>query len=339
MPVLSASETPAFNYGTVVQALEESVRRNLSDGLLLSGGPDTAILAYLTSKWSKPSCITVALHGTPAPDVDHAKLVARRLKLKHHIYYFGNGELDEGIRAVIRIMKSFDPMEIRNSAAIYVALKVGRDRGMSSIMTGDGCDELFGGYSFLFGLTKRQLNIALKRLWANMRFSSIYLAKELGITVRLPYLDPQFKALATDLDVGLKVKSERGQVWGKWILRKAFENIIPQELAWRVKAPIEVGTGTTVLPSLFDSRISDPQFSEKKTRYLNEDRVVIRSKEHLFYYEIYRSVIGVPYVRASNGNACPDCGSNVEERASFCRTCGAYPIQSVPIVGGVMKSE
>jgi len=316
----------AFNYGTIVQALEESVRRNLTDGLLLSGGLDTSILAYLASKWVKPSCITVALSGAPAPDVDYAKLVASRLELRHYIHYFGNEELNEGIRAVIRIMRSFDPMEIRNSAAIYVALKAGRDQGMSTIMTGDGCDELFGGYSFLFGLTKEQLDLSLKKLWANMRFSSIYLAKELGVEVKLPYLDRQFKAFATDLDVGLKVRSERGQVWGKWVLRKAFENIMPQEIVWRVKAPIEEGTGTSILPSLFDSRISDLEFSKKKMRYLNEDRVAIRSKEHLFYYEIYRSLIGVPYVMASNAKSCPDCGSNVEEEASFCRTCGAYPI-------------
>lgn len=324
MSLSKAIESPALNFETVIQALEESVRRNLTDGLLLSGGLDTAILAYLTSKWAKPGCITVALKGAPAPDIDYAKLVASRLELRHYIHYFEDEELDESIKATIRIMKSFDPMEIRNSAAIYIALKIGRDQGMSTIMTGDGCDELFGGYSFLFGLTKEQLDTALKKLWADMRFSSIYLAKELGLEARLPYLDPEFKAFATDLDVGLKVKSDRGQVWGKWILRKSCENIMPQELVWRVKAPIEVGTGTAILPSLFDSRISDLEFGEKKKKYLNEDRVVIRSKEHLFYYEIYRGMIGVPYLGAITGRVCPDCGSNVE--ASFCRICGAYPI-------------
>ena len=112
---MSVSNTleSAFNYTTVVQALEESVRRNLTDGLLLSGGLDTAMLAYLTSKWVKPSCVTVALRDAPAPDVDYAKLVASRLELKHHVHYFGNEELDENIQDVIRILKSFDPMEIR----------------------------------------------------------------------------------------------------------------------------------------------------------------------------------------------------------------------------------
>ncbi len=326
MSVFSAMELPVFNYETVVRALEESVRRNLTDGLLLSGGLDTAMLAYLISKWVKPDCITVALRGAPAPDIEYAKLVASRLELKHYIHYFGDEELDENIRDVIRILKSFDPMEIRNSVAIYIALKVGRDHGISSFVTGDGCDELFGGYSFLFGLTKKQLDKALKKMWANMRFCSISFAEALGVEVRLPYLDSQFKDFATNLDVSLKVKSERGKVWGKWILRKAFENIMPQEIVWRVKAPIEVGSGTTVLPALFDSRISDVEFSEKKRRYLSEDRVVIRSKEHLHYYQIYRNVIGIPYLRASNAKTCPGCGSNVEEGASFCKTCGAYPI-------------
>jgi asparagine synthase (glutamine-hydrolysing) len=319
-------ESPYFNYDTIVQALEESVKRNLSDGLLLSGGLDTTILAYLASRWSQPSCITVALRGAPAPDVDYAKLVASRLGLSHYVHYFSDEELDESIRAAIRVMKSFDPMEIRNSAAIYVTLKAGRDRGISTLMTGDGGDELFGGYSFLFGLTKEQLEAALKKMWTHMRFSSIYLAEDLGVEVRLPFLDPQFEALATELDVGLKVKSEGGQVWGKWILRKAFENIIPREIVWRVKAPIEVGTGTTTLPSLFDSRVSDSEFSEKKTRYLNQDRVIIRSKEHLFYYEIYRGTIGVPSATVSGAKYCPGCGASVDEGATFCRTCGAYPI-------------
>jgi len=319
---------PAFNYGTVIQALKESVKRNLSDGLLLSGGLDTALLAYLASKWNKPSCITVALSGAPAPDIDYAKLIAKRLELSHYIHYFDDEVLDEAVRAVIRIRKTFDPMEVRNSAAIYVALKISRDRGLSTIMTGDGCDELFGGYSFLFGLTKEQLDVALRKMWTKMSFSSEYIAEDLGIAIRLPYLDPQFKTFATGLDVGLKIRREKGEVWGKWILRKAFENIVPKEILWRVKAPIEVGTGTTILPALFGLKISDFNFNQKKKKYFEEDRVVIRSKEHLHYYEIYKDLIGIPHAMASGVNACPYCSADIEKEASFCRTCGAYPVQA-----------
>ena len=326
MSASSTLEPTDFNFRTVTQALEESVRRNLSDGLLLSGGLDTSLLAYIASKWSEPSCITVALCGAPAPDIEYASLVANRLALNHYVHYFDNDELDEGIRAVITILKTFDPMEVRNSAAAYIGLKVAKDRGLSTVMTGDGCDELFAGYSFLFGLTKEELEAALSKMSSIMRFSSVPLAQHLGIQVRLPFLEPEFRAFAEGLDVGLKVRSERDQVWGKWVLRKAFEGILPPELLWRVKAPIEVGTGTTVLPLLMNSRISDLEFAKEKTRYLNEDKVLIRDKEHLFYYRIYRGVAGVPGARNGGTRVCPDCGSSIEEGVSFCRICGAYPI-------------
>ena len=317
---------PVLDYRAVVHALEQSVRRNSADGLLLSGGLDTAILAYLAAGWSKPYCITVALQGAPAPDIEYARLVASRLQLEHYVHYFGDEELEEGIRAAVRTMKTFDPMEVRNSAAGYVALKVARDRGISAVMTGDACDELFGGYSFLFGLNEEETDTTLQKLWSNMRFSSVYLGKDLGIEVKLPFLDPQFKTFAMELDVGLKIRAEGEQVWGKWVLRKAFESIMPQEIVWRAKVPIEVGTGTTILPSLFELKISDLEFNEKKASYLNEDGVTIRSKEHLYYYEIYRSLIGTPQVTTAGGKRCPDCGSSLEELVSFCRTCGAYPV-------------
>jgi len=323
--MFSNYQSLSFNYGVIVQALEESVKRNLTDGMLLSGGLDTTLLACLASKWTKPGCITVALRGAPTPDVGYARLVASQLKLKHHVHYFGDDELNEGLRASIRVMKSFDPMEIRNSAAIYVALKAGKKLGLKTFMTGDGADELFGGYSYLFGLGMAELDVELKKLWANMRFASIYLAEDLGVEARLPFLDPRFRALAENLDVRLKVKSEGGQVWGKWVLRKASEKIIPPEIAWRAKAPIEVGTGTTILPWLFDSKIADAEFKEKKDKYLKQDRVTIRDKEHLHYYQIYRELVGLP---SATGGArkCPQCGAGVDEEATFCRTCGAYPI-------------
>jgi asparagine synthase (glutamine-hydrolysing) len=306
--------------------LEESVKRNLSEGILLSGGLDTSVLAVVASKLVSLKAFTVVFKGAPAPDIEYAALVADKLRLKHVVYHFNMGELYEAIQKVVETTKSFDPMEIRNSVTIHVGLRVAKQRGISDIMTGDGCDELFAGYSFLFNLEKEQLDLELRKLWDVMLFSSVPLAKALGLEAKLPYLDPDFKSFAMKLDSKYKIRSERGRMWGKWIVRKAFEGILPEEVVWRVKTPIEYGSGTSTLPTLFNERISDEEFKDKKQKYLKSDKVTIRDKEQLFYYEVYRASVGVPHPTNSKGKLCPQCNSNVPEKATYCRTCGAYPI-------------
>jgi asparagine synthase (glutamine-hydrolysing) len=305
--------------------IEKSVKRNLAEGLLFSGGLDTSILALVASKFTSLKAFTVALEGAPSPDIEYASLVAKKLCIKHVIHYFNEDELYDAIHATIRIVKSFDPMEVRNSATIYVALKVAKEKGLSVTITGDGCDELFAGYSFLLDLEGKKLKLELEKLWRAMRFSSVPLAEALGLEVKLPYLDPHVKNFAFKLSPSYKIREERGQKWGKWILRKAFEGILPDEIIWRIKTPIEHGSGTTILPTLFDQKISNEEFQEKRRKYLEADRVVIRSKEQLFYYEIYRSTVGVPHP-VKRGRICPYCNSNVEEDSTYCRICGSYPI-------------
>ena len=306
--------------------LEEAVKNNLTEGILLSGGLDTSILAVVASRFTSLKAVTVAFQNAPAPDVKYASLIAKRLGLEHVVHTFGEEELYDAIPAVVKTMKSFDPMEIRNSVAIYVGLKVAKENGISTVMTGDGCDELFAGYSFLFGYEKEKLDLELKKLWSVMAFSSVPLAKVLGIEAKLPYLDPALKDFAMKLDSKYKIRIENGRTYGKWILRKAFESVLPREIVWRVKTPIEYGSGTTTLPNLFNQKISGKEFEKKRREYLVRDGVVIRDKEQLFYYEVYRSVIGVPRPAGKRGKVCPYCHSSVPENATYCRTCGAYPI-------------
>ncbi len=309
-----------------MKALDESVGKNLGDGILLSGGLDTSILAYLASKRTKLTAFTAALQNAKASDIEYATLMANRLGLKHLIHYIDPKELHDAIRVVIRIMDSFDPMEIRNSATIYACLKYAKENGASAVLTGDGCDELFIGYSFLHGLRNDELNLALQKLWSAMHFSSVRLAEFLSMEVKLPYLDPKFKKFAKKLDHTLKVRSGNGQTWGKWILRKAFEKVLPPEVIWRVKTPIEFGSGTNMLISFFSSTISDSEFNEKRDKYIEEDKVTIRDKEHLFYYEIYRSIVGVPRPTDFEGKICHFCNSTASSASTYCKRCGGYPI-------------
>ena len=306
--------------------LEEAVKKNLTGGILLSGGLDTSVLAAIATKFCSLKAFTAAFKGAPAPDVEYATLVADHLKLKQITHYFDMDELYEAIERVVKVVRSFDPMEIRNSVTIHVGLRAAREEDLSSVMTGDGCDELFAGYSFLFDLDEEELRTELQKLWDVMSFSSIPLGKALGIEVRLPFLDPDLKSFAMNLDPQYKIHSERGRVCGKWILRKAFEGILLEEVVWRVKTPIEQGSGTTILPSLLSQEISDVEFEEKRSEYLEKDKVTIRDKEQLFYYDVYRSFIGVPHPIDPKGKLCPQCNSNVAEKATYCRTCGAYPI-------------
>lgn len=305
--------------------LKEAVKRNLTDAILLSGGLDTTILAYIASKRVDLRAFTVALKGSEAPDLGYAKLVARHLGLRHRICTFSEDEALRAIPEVVRILKTFDPMEIPNDLAIYFALREARAEGADAVMTGDGADELFAGYSYLFKMGRGELNGYIKRISKSMYFSSVDLGKALGIEVRAPYLDPEFVRFAVEISPESKVKRVRGSTWGKWILRKAFEGIIPVEVAWRAKTPIEIGTGTTTLRHSVESSVSDSVFESRAKRYLQSDGVKIRSKEQLYYYGIFRSLFGVPQLVSSKSwsKQCPFCRSGIPNNSTYCRTCGA----------------
>lgn len=307
---------------------DKVVKRNITNGILLSGGLDTSILAFAASKYASLHAFTIAFKNTPAPDIEFSKLVANRLKLDHKIHFFDEEEMFPAIRNVIKILKVFDPMAVRNSTVIFVGLQLAKENGIKGVMTGDGLDELFGGYSWLFNLSESELNSRLSNMWQLMEFASIPLARSLGMETMVPFLDPEFKTFAMSIDSKLKVRSERGEIWGKWIIRKSFEGLLPDEIVWRVKTPIEIGSGATVFPKFFEAKISDEYFKDKVKEYLEKDQVSIRDKEQLFYYEIFRSLFGTPVeiFSETKGKSCPYCMSKVDERSSFCRICGAYPV-------------
>ena len=173
---------------------------------------------------------------------------------------------------------------------------------------------------------KEKLSAKLNKMWGIMAFSAGALGKHFGIEVKQPFLDPEVQKFAMNLDPRYNVQKERGEVWGKWILRKAYEDVLPSELRWRDKNPIEVGSGTTILPKYLAKKISDAEFLSKKKKIKERDNVFIRDKEHLTYYEAYREIVGVPQAKDPDARTRPQCNSNVADNAMVCKTCGAYPI-------------
>ncbi len=305
------------------------VKRNLTEGILFSGGLDTSVVAFEASKLTRLKGFTVAFENSPALDLKYSKLMAKLLKMNHKIHFFGEEEMQSAIQDVIKILKVFDPMGIRNSVAAYVALNSAKENGTKSVMTGDGLDELLAGYSWLFKLSETELKSNLSNMWKVMQFTSIPMAQSLGMVAKPPFLDSQFKNFAFNLDPKLMIRDERNKTWGKWIIRKAYEGLLPDEIIWRLKTPLEYGSGTTIFPTVFAKKISDDYFQSKAKRYLMADKVTIRDKEHLFYYEVFRSHFGMPseFFKDSKGKHCPYCHSPiVYEKSRFCKVCGAYPI-------------
>ncbi len=304
------------------------VKKNLAEGLLFSGGIDTSVLALEASKHKRMTAITVAFKQGVAEDLDYAKKMALFLGLEHKIYFFDAEEMFRAADEVITILKVFDPMEVRNSVPVYVGLKLAKNMEIDDVMTGDGLDELFLGYPWLFHLPEDELEKRLMKMWEEMRFSSIPLGKALGVDVKTPFLDGEFIEFAKKIDIKLKLNVKDGRKYGKWLIRKAYEGLIPEEIIWRSKAPLEIGTGTTVLPKFFDGHVEDEYFEEKKELYMEKDGVKLSTKEQLFYYEIFRKLHGKPseVYGSGVGKQCPNCKAFIERETSFCRVCGAYPI-------------
>ena len=295
----------------LVTQLKSAVRRNYAEGLLLSGGLDSSILAALAPE---VKALTTALKGAQAPDIDYGARVAVALGLQHYKSTFSAEQAMEAIPKVIKMLKTFD-LALPNDIAIYFGLKLARERGIESVMTGDGADELFAGYSYMHKLGNRELDSYIRKLAGTMHFSSVSLGHELGLEIKQPYLDTEFVAWALEIDPGHKVVAEGGRIWGKWILHKAFETHLPQQIIWREKTAIEYGSGTTELRELISAKVSD--FEAKKREY----GIRFINKEHLFYYEIYREVVGeIPLAREGEEH-CPCCGA-AAPKPGYCPICG-----------------
>lgn len=292
--------------------LTRAVDESEAEGLLLSGGLDSSILAALAPGVSAFT-VTLAPYGE---DGEYAKILTQILPIKSYHRMIGIEEAVDSIPAVIGILKSFDPA-IPNDIATYFGLKLAKEIGAKSVMTGDGADELFAGYSFMFDLA--DLGSYTRGLKNKICFSSNILGQELGVEIKQPYLSHEMIELALETPKDLKIKVEGEKKWGKWILRKAFEDVLPPKIIWQDKRPLEYGSGTRRLRRIISEKISDEEFEEKRRLY----PVRFMSKEHLFYYQVYRKMIGVIPAPEKGDAACAGCGAGIEKKANHCRICGA----------------
>jgi len=307
----------------IYNALEKSCNSCTSNLISLSGGLDSTIIAYFL-KEKNPNTIAIITEDFVSTDLTYCQMVSKQMKLPLSIYNVKTAVILEAIEETIKILKNFNDIEIRNNVVMYLAIKWAKDNGEKSVITGDGADELFAGYNFLINKPENELEAEIKRVCSIMHFPTQKIGKALGIKIESPFLDEKVVKIAKEIPANLKIKKENNKKYGKWILRKTFEKYIPQQIAWREKSPMQEGSGTSGLTNLFESIIGEETFVEKKLTVNKEDDVIIRSRESMHYYEIYKKLFGSPCDKESK-NTCPYCKHKVEN-SKFCRMCGAFPI-------------
>ena len=307
----------------IYQILEESCNSCQSNLISLSGGLDSSIITYFLRKRDLNS-VAIISEDFVSTDLTYCQMISKEMKIPLSIYNVSTSTILEAIENTIKILKNFNDIEIRNNVVMYLAIKWAKENDQKSIITGDGADELFAGYNFLVNKPENELDAEIKRVCSIMHFPTQKIGKELGVKIESPFLNQKIIELSNQIPSNLKIKEEKGKRYGKWILRKTFEKHIPLQIAWRRKSPMQEGAGTSGLTNLFESIISEETYVEKKLTVEKNDEVVIRSRESMYYYEIFKKLYGSP-VNDNAEHKCPYCKHEVNN-SKFCRMCGAFPI-------------
>ena len=306
-----------------MRILTNAVNECKSDWIALSGGLDSSILAHLR-KDQKPQTMTIITKDFLGTDLTFAQIIAKHLGLPLSLIQVSMEEVLDSINETIKILGNYNDIEIRNSIVPYIYLTTLKKKGVDSVITGDGADEVFAGYNFLLKKSDEEIGEELKRIKKIMHFPSKDIARSLNMKVETPFLNEELIKFSDEIEISKKINAKDGEKFGKWILRETFEKYLPNNITWREKSPMQDGSGTNNLTGLFNTIITDDIFTQKKTRILEEDGVYIRTKESLHYYECFRKTNSVK--KSNSDNRCPDCDYEIAPNSRFCRMCGKFPI-------------
>jgi len=304
--------------------LEKITMQCDANWIAFSGGLDSSILGQI-KKDQDLKALTIIAKDFIGTDLSYSQIMGKHIGIPLELKYVSIDEMLDAIKGTIKILKNFNDIEIRNSIVSYIYLNTLKKKNITKINTGDGADEIFAGYNFLVKKDHDELQKELKRMKKIMHFTSQKIANELGISIQMPFVDENIINAVETLPISLLINQKNDDKFGKWILRKAFENDLPSSVIWRKKTAMQDGSGTASLTKLFDSIITDDIFEEKTKKIKKDDDVTIRTKESLHYYELYKENFRIPEYQ-SQKNLCPDCNAELSSNSKFCRMCGKFPI-------------
>ena len=302
------------------------------DGILLSGGLDSSILAYhIKPKYS----ITISI-DKESPDYFYSSLIAKKkYSINHHMINISYNEVLTNIEELIEEFKTFDPIFLKNSVIQSIGFKIAKEMNINSLVIGDGADELFAGYNFLhkYAEDPERLEKKINSLIQNMDFFSIKYSNKLGLKIFLPFLQKEIAEFSQKITIKEKISKKDGTFYGKFFLRKCYEDKLGKEIVWREKNALEKGSGFTNIKHYIENNmLNDSEYIVEEEKSRLED-VEIRSKEHLYFYKLYRKYFRPPKedipIESNTIKKCPFCKSTFSLNGNFCKVCGGYPINLI----------
>ena len=315
------------------EALEAAVRRQLmSDvpyGVLLSGGLDSSVISAVAKKyasrrvetggsqeawWPQLHSFAIGLKG--APDLAKAREVADFIGTVHHEINYTIQEGLDAVRDVIYFIETYDVTTVRASTPMYLLARVIKSMGIKMVLSGEGADEVFGGYLYFHKApdAKAFHEETLRKLSKLYLYDCLRANKSLaawGVEGRVPFLDREFLDVAMRLNPAAKMCP--GKTIEKKIVREAFQDMLPESVAWRQKEQFSDGVGYSwidTLKALTAQAVSDEQMAHAVERFpintpMNKEEYYYRSifEEYFPSESAARSVPSVPSVACSTAEA------------------------------------
>ncbi|GHT66720.1 asparagine synthase B [Bacteroidia bacterium] len=306
-------------------AMESAVQRQLmSDvpyGVLLSGGLDSSVISAIAKKysakriesdgkntawWPQLHSFAVGLEG--APDLPAARKVADHIGTIHHEIHYTIQEGIDALRDVIYHLETYDVTTVRASTPMYLLSRVIKSMGIKMVLSGEGADEVFGGYLYFHKAPSPQAfhEETVRKLKKLYLYDCLRANKSLaawGVEGRVPFLDKEF------LDVAMRLnpadKMARDGRMEKWILRKACEDLLPESVAWRQKEQFSDGVGYGWIDSL--KRLTAEAVTDKQMQHAAERFPVNPPQNKEEYY--YRSIFEEHFPSASAAQSVPSVPS------------------------------
>lgn len=292
---------------SIRSALEDAVKRQLmSDvpyGVLLSGGLDSSVISAIAEKysemrieddsrskayWPRLHSFAVGLKG--APDLAKAKIVADHIGTVHHEINYTIQEGLDALRDVIYYIETYDVTTVRASTPMYLLARVIKSMGIKMVLSGEGADEIFGGYLYFHKAPDAQAfhEETVRKLSKLHQYDCLRANKSLsawGVEGRVPFLDKEFLDVAMRLNPTNKLCP--GTTIEKRIVREAFADMLPSEVAWRQKEQFSDGVGYSwidTLKQITSEAVSDEEMAHASERFpINPPK----TKEEYYYRSIF----------------------------------------------------